>query len=182
MDFLPTVPSERSVGQQMDFFSSFSFSFSSFSFFQPLTWRRRRRRRRRRRNTSYSYYCTVYCTVLYCTVLYCTVLYCTVLYCTVLYCTVLYCTVLYCTVQYRTIFFNPTPQKKSTHLNIKIKVKKLNKNHPPPKIITPPPKKCPKYRGVKLYCRPWVLRCRCTLVLSSLFMWQSMKCIVDGRG
>ena len=32
-----------------------------------------------------------------------------------------------------------------------------------PKIITPPPK---KIKGVKLYCRPWVLRCRCALVYS----------------
>ena len=98
--FLPTVPGGGTVGLQMA-------SFSSSSSSTPPNWRRRRRRRRRRRNISYSYYCTVYCTVLYCTVLYCTVLYCTVLYCTVLY------TVQYCTVKKN----HPHPPKK---------------NHPPP--------------------------------------------------
>ena len=63
--FLPTVPSERSVGLHMD---SFSFSFFSFlsSFFPPPTFG-----------------CKpvhVYCTVLYYTVEYCIVLYYTILY------------------------------------------------------------------------------------------------------
>ena len=91
--FLPTVPGVGTVGQQMDFFSSFSSS--SFSFSSTTTnfggW--------------VGLYCTVLCTVLYCTVLYCVVLYCTVLYCIVLYCTVLYCIVLYCTVLYCTVLY-----------------------------------------------------------------------------
>ena len=63
--FLPTVPRGGTVGQQMDFFSSFSSTPPTLG----VGWD---------------------CTVLYCTVLYCTVLYCTVLYCTVPYCTVPY--------------------------------------------------------------------------------------------
>ena len=120
--FLPTVPGGGTVGLQMDFFSSSSFT--------PPEWGTA--------NTTcpcgegeggiHPTPTTVLCTVLYCTVLYCTVLYCTVLYCTVLYCTVLYCIVLYSTV----LFLKKSPPQK----------KNYKKNHPPPL-----PKKMSKIKG-----------------------------------
>ena len=62
-------------------------------------------------------------------------------------CAVLYC-VLYCTAKKK-----KTKKKKITPLKIS-----------PPKNHPTPPKKMSKIKGVKLYCRPWVLRCRCALV------------------